>query len=370
MSDLATLDLLLRAAAVALAVAAASAIAVHPRHNRAAIWAALVVGGMGAFMIASAPGVQEKLGLAAYFFNAWCLATPAAAWMLARALFREAPPRIKPLALVGVITWVTVAMIGDYGRTGSGPMGAFPKDALWLLVFGRVLGLGFLFSACALAIAHWRADLVEHRRRARAGFVVVFGAMFVTLATSDLIFGGHGAPLWLLFVAHTLFVAFALVLLIYFVRGGLAELFSEPAAAAAPASLALVRNDAAEAALAAQLVEAMDKRKLWKRDGLSIAALAAELGTQEYRLRRAINRRLGYRNFNEFLHDYRLKEIAARLADPAERHLPVLTLALDGGYGSIGPFNAAFKARFGVTPTQFRNQQALVRKSASRDAAS
>jgi AraC-like DNA-binding protein len=370
MSDLATLDLLLRAAAVALAVAVASAIAFHPQRNRAAIWAALVVGGMGAFMIASVPDVHETLGPAAYFFNAWCLATPAAAWMLARALFREEPPRIEPLALVGFMTWVTIAMIGDYGRFGSGPMSVFPEGGLWLLVFARVVGLGFLFGACALAIAHWRADLVEHRRRARAGFVVVFGAMFVSLATSDLIFGRHGAPLWLLVVAHMMFVVFALALLIYFVRGGLAELFSDPAAAAAPASLALVRNDAVETALAAQLVEAMDKRKLWKREGLSIAALAADLGTQEYRLRRVINRRLGYRNFNEFLHDYRLKEIAARLADPAERHLPVLTLALDGGYGSIGPFNAAFKARFGVTPTQFRNQQALVRKSASRDAAS
>jgi AraC-like DNA-binding protein len=33
----------------------------------------------------------------------------------------------------------------------------------------------------------------------------------------------------------------------------------------------------------------------------------------------------------------------------------VLTLALDCGYASIGPFNRAFKARFGVTPTQYRN---------------
>ena len=33
----------------------------------------------------------------------------------------------------------------------------------------------------------------------------------------------------------------------------------------------------------------------------------------------------------------------------------MLTIALDCGYGSIGPFNRAFKARFGITPTQFRN---------------
>jgi AraC-like DNA-binding protein len=32
----------------------------------------------------------------------------------------------------------------------------------------------------------------------------------------------------------------------------------------------------------------------------------------------------------------------------------VLSIALDVGYGSIGPFNRAFKARMGMTPTQFR----------------
>jgi AraC-like DNA-binding protein len=76
---------------------------------------------------------------------------------------------------------------------------------------------------------------------------------------------------------------------------------------------------------------------------------------QEYLLRRAINRHLGYRNFNDFLHDYRLREAGQRLCDPAEAHLPVLTIALDCGYGSIGPFNRAFKSRFGLTPTQYRH---------------
>jgi AraC-like DNA-binding protein len=43
------------------------------------------------------------------------------------------------------------------------------------------------------------------------------------------------------------------------------------------------------------------------------------------------------------------------LRDPQCAHLPVLTIALDCGFGSIGPFNRAFKARTGKTPTQFRS---------------
>jgi AraC-like DNA-binding protein len=34
--------------------------------------------------------------------------------------------------------------------------------------------------------------------------------------------------------------------------------------------------------------------------------------------------------------------------------LPVLTIALDLGFGSIGPFNRAFKDATGMTPTEFR----------------
>lgn len=38
------------------------------------------------------------------------------------------------------------------------------------------------------------------------------------------------------------------------------------------------------------------------------------------------------------------------------RNTPVLTLAMELGYGSLGPFNRAFKERTGLTPTEFRTQ--------------
>jgi AraC-like DNA-binding protein len=38
----------------------------------------------------------------------------------------------------------------------------------------------------------------------------------------------------------------------------------------------------------------------------------------------------------------------------AAEDLPILTIALDSGYGSIGPFNRAFRQRYGMTPTEYR----------------
>jgi AraC-like DNA-binding protein len=42
------------------------------------------------------------------------------------------------------------------------------------------------------------------------------------------------------------------------------------------------------------------------------------------------------------------------LADPAQAEVPVITIAMDTGFQSLGPFNRAFKAVTGVTPTEYR----------------
>ncbi len=88
--------------------------------------------------------------------------------------------------------------------------------------------------------------------------------------------------------------------------------------------------------------------------GLTVGRLADQLRTPEHRLRQIINQQLGYRNFAAFLNEYRIKAAKSVLSDPAQARRQVLQIALDLGYGSIAPFNRAFRAATGVTPTQFR----------------
>jgi AraC-like DNA-binding protein len=106
--------------------------------------------------------------------------------------------------------------------------------------------------------------------------------------------------------------------------------------------------------LADALACAMSERHAYRQEDLGVASLAAQLGVAEYRLRRLINQRLGHRNFNAYVNGLRLDQARAALADPAQRQQPVLTIALDAGFGSIGPFNRAFKAATGLTPTEYR----------------
>jgi AraC-like DNA-binding protein len=119
--------------------------------------------------------------------------------------------------------------------------------------------------------------------------------------------------------------------------------------ASAPGDEAIRREPAA-----ARILAAMEHERLYRRTGLTIRAFAQGLGLPEHRVRELINEHLAFRNFNAFLNYFRLREVAGRLRSPTDGHLPVLTLALDAGYGSIGPFNRAFREAYGVTPTEYR----------------
>ena len=86
------------------------------------------------------------------------------------------------------------------------------------------------------------------------------------------------------------------------------------------------------------------------------SVLAERLDYPEHQLRRLINGHMGYRNFSAFLNSYRIEDAKRQLADPGFARTPVLTIALDLGYGSLGPFNRAFKAQTGMTPTEYRRR--------------
>jgi AraC-like DNA-binding protein len=111
-----------------------------------------------------------------------------------------------------------------------------------------------------------------------------------------------------------------------------------------------------------RLEKLMVVERAYRREALTIGALSAELAVPEYRLRQLINEGLGHRNFNAFLNRYRIEEAKVALGDPEQKEVPVLTIAMDTGFQSIGTFNRAFKAATDLTPTEFR-QLAMARNT-------
>ena len=100
----------------------------------------------------------------------------------------------------------------------------------------------------------------------------------------------------------------------------------------------------------------MEGDRRYREMDLTIRSLGEALSIPEHRLRQHINQQLGYRNFNDFLNAYRIKEVKARLANAEQRHIPILTIAMDAGYRSLTTFNRAFKTSVGTTPRKYRDR--------------
>jgi AraC-like DNA-binding protein len=169
----------------------------------------------------------------------------------------------------------------------------------------------------------------------------------VAVVAVELYLRGESAPAELSVLNAALILLLALSLSLALLRQ------RAPVIVAAPA-VPLADMDAGERQLAERLRRAVGQDRVYRHEGLTIASLAKQLGAPEYRLRRVINRHLGFRNFNDFLNHHRVRDACAALADPARARVPILSLALDLGYLSLSPFNRAFKAQTGLTPREYR----------------
>lgn len=286
-------------------------------------------------------------------------------WIFVQALFDD---EFAFTPLHGA-AWLAAAVVSVFNCVAA----ADPGSPLAAVTLGLQRSVPLLFAvlAATAAAAHWRDDLVEERRRVRV-FIVVAGVAY-TLA---MLVARLASPRGRLSGVTSLVDVVALGVIVAvmawrLLRVGGSDLFPSaqrivlaPGAAARPthgAAVALaepdrVPPDPVEERLAGSLQRMMEQERAYRSDDISVANLAARLAVPEYRLRRLINQRLGHRNFNAYVNGFRLDEARAALADPARRSLPVLTIALDAGFQSIGPFNRAFKAATGITPTEFRRQ--------------
>ncbi len=233
--------------------------------------------------------------------------------------------------------------------------------------------LGLALLAAAQTLTTWRADLVARRLRLRPVVLIGVSAYIAagvlqnlwpgTIVSDSLVSGpsASGSSVWSVANAFGLFLLIALSGWSLFRAAGPQQASALlPAAGIVPGDVGATAPEgenkptAIEPELLRRLKRLMIVERAYRREGLTIGSLSAELGVPEYRLRQLINEGLGHRNFNTFLNSYRIEEAKAALADPGQKEVPVLTIAMDTGFQSIGPFNRAFKAATDLTPTEFR----------------
>jgi AraC-like DNA-binding protein len=272
-------------------------------------------------------------------------------WLLTRALFDETFKLRGWHALV----WAAVAAFSFVNCMWIAPAGSVRISVIAV----NLVVLGFIALAVTQTISSWSSDLVERRRSVRV-FIVAASALYGGINAVLQILLPVGTAAEIASSVNSAALAGVVAAICYaMLRVDGADLFP-----AAPEAARVVPGQptAAEAANDRKLVDAlmrlMGDERIYRHDNITIGTLATKLGIPEYRLRRLINQRLGYRNFNVFLNNHRIEEAKAALSDPTQAEVPVITIAMDAGFQSLGPFNRAFKATTGVTPTEYRRLNA------------
>lgn len=299
---------------------------------------------------------------------ALCASSTAWLWLAARGLFDDHFRWDWPFVASGAVM-VALGLSSNAPRLAAILAGGTDPGPSALTLLHAAAMVAFTAAAVWEVLRGWRDDLVQPRRVMRRWVALGIGvyaaiALAVELAVRD---RPVGPLLPALHVAGIGTVALALALLV--ARRSLDAVLGLPSSAPEPGEMPQAPLPAgpppqptAQASPALQrLLRSMTEEHAYRLEGLTVASLADRLGMGEAALRSLINQQLGYRNFNDFLHHHRLQEAVARLAT---EDLPVLTIALECGYGSIGPFNRAFRQRFGMTPTEYRAGARLQKKPA------
>jgi len=284
-----------------------------------------------------------------FFLNVISVCIFPLAWLFGLSLFDE-DFRISKWKLTVLLVYAVPPGFFALSFFGFEPQWLEGIRVSWL-----IMSLGLMVHVAYQAIAGRSDDLVEARRRERVRVTVAIAALLVFAFAAAEVFGALGDEncwRYLLLLA----LPYSLWMMLWMARAHPEVLAFDPVIEIKPAPTAI---DARDKPIKARLDILMEEDRIYREQGLTIKTLAEKVGVPEHQLRVLINKSMGFRNFAGFLNHYRIAEAQEILSDPERARLPILTIAMDVGYSSVTPFNSAFKARVGKTPTAFRNDVLL-----------
>lgn len=105
-----------------------------------------------------------------------------------------------------------------------------------------------------------------------------------------------------------------------------------------------------------QLLELLDKEKVYKQSNISLEKLADRLGTTRHNISQVINEHFGM-NFFHLINKYRIAEAIEILKNDYNNNLHIIDVAYDVGFNNKVTFNKAFKAETNMTPSSFLRER-------------
>ncbi|NJK97573.1 MAG: helix-turn-helix transcriptional regulator [Bacteroidales bacterium] len=102
----------------------------------------------------------------------------------------------------------------------------------------------------------------------------------------------------------------------------------------------------------------MEKEYWFLNSELTIQDVAERLNTNKQYVSEVINRSFPEKLLR-FVNDYRIEEFKRLIALPDSDRMNILGIAFESGFNAKATFNAVFKKKTGLTPSQFIRQNKL-----------
>lgn len=262
------------------------------------------------------------------------------AWLIARALFDPARQDTRwPRIVVGVVV-------------ASGALAVLPLPG----GLGGVIGNIYVLSGSAALLLtfvepfhRYRHDLPVGEKRFRFAFVTVYALLVAVSILSP------GPANMTPTEAYRIEILNSVCALGGLIAGTAAVWFRlrRPLGQTDPARSVRRTPTPEDRRLADQILCLLREEDVHTEPNLKVADIAARLRQPEYRISQCISAVLGFENFNRLINHHRIEQ-AKRLLVAPDRPQSILEIAFECGFGSVGPFNRAFKTETGVTPRDFR----------------
>ncbi len=368
MTVLELLDNFFRFGAIACCLMTAALVLRDSRNRISAKLSAFCCISTSAYLACSIPGLGATLGVGMFPLLAICMFGPPSVWLFTLSMFDDqfSLKRHHYFVVGSFVALCLVQYCLYYIYTGNLPllsptrMHAELRNVNWLpWSISFILLIHKIGMSAHMLYSAWKGkddDLVEERRKFRETFVIACAFISVGIVITENWLLGFGPDFTsVLLVLQSASILAVVIYMMWHVGGVDGDwLFGKPAAVAVVQEpprrpLSADRHDL-------ETLEGLAEGDVLLEAGLTISKLADMASMPEHRLRRLINQHLDFRNFADYLNHHRIEAAKNRLAVVQDRHVPVLTVAMDLGYGSLGPFNRAFKERAGMTPSEYRKK--------------
>lgn len=270
-------------------------------------------------------------------------------WLVSRHLFRgeHGVKRTHVLAAIGIALMIMAYRAAEGIDSSAYEEWTSILDALLTMASSTVLVLAFIE-----ALRGWSPALPVVEKRMRLAFMLVYGACVlagtITGALVERLPEFDSIRQIVIHVCALLIMLFTHIA--FYVRRRYPALTDIAAVISKPQAAPIKPEDLR---LADAIRHQLEVLHVFREPELKVADLAGQLNTAEYKASRVISQVLGERNFNHMVNRYRIAH-ACQLLESKNSSQSVLDISLECGFASLGPFNRAFKAAMGVTPSAYR----------------